>query len=250
MRTSNTWAGSYSINSGASFVNTDTCSHVVTGPWYFVPNSVVGSGSSVTARYDDFLINLGTLSVSSYHTVGTWTSAAFPVPDSERIESVTVGHSGLTMNRNITRIEFLRNGFIEETFETDITSGASTDFSASVLIENFTDFRVRVFLSGNGTGTPVIESVEVYLHMITDVGAVDMTLLWILVFAIVFLAALGIIPSISFGGIFWIVAGLAGILLAMQIFSVTADALVSAVIGIIGILLILLGIARTATMEV
>jgi len=204
----------------------------------------------VTARYDDFLINLGTLSVSSYHTVGTWTSAAFPVPDSERIESVTVGHSGLTMNRNITRIEFLRNGFIEETFETDITSGASTDFSASVLIENFTDFRVRVFLSGNGTGTPVIESVEVYLHMITDVGAVDMTLLWILVFAIVFLAALGIIPSISFGGIFWIVAGLAGILLAMQIFSVTADALVSAVIGIIGILLILLGIARTATMEV
>jgi hypothetical protein len=69
----------------------------------------------------------------------------------------------------------------------------------------------------------------------------DMTVIWILIIAILILIGLGLWVE-SIGGILLILAGIATIVLGLQVFTLFAEVLIAAMVGALGIFLIILGI--------
>jgi hypothetical protein len=69
----------------------------------------------------------------------------------------------------------------------------------------------------------------------------DMTVIWILIIAILILIGLGLWVE-GIGGMLLILAGIATIVLGLQVFTLFADVLIAAMVGALGIFLIILGI--------
>jgi hypothetical protein len=69
----------------------------------------------------------------------------------------------------------------------------------------------------------------------------DMTVIWILIIAILILIGLGLWVE-GIGGMLLILAGIATIVLGLQVFTLFAEVLIAAMVGALGIFLIILGI--------
>lgn len=114
--------------------------------------------------FDDFHVAAGTIGAGGFRSAGNWLSDNWEVTgSSKRVGSLNVSHSGLSATYAIDKVELYRNDILRETFLTDITSGTFTVLQVSEVFESGSDFGVKIFLKGDGAGTPVISSIAVTL---------------------------------------------------------------------------------------
>ena len=101
-----------------------------------------------------------------YVSTGNWTSATQTITLGNQLKNTTIVHSDLTINNTIDRIEWLNasNGVVLATYETNITTGLNTTINESNLTSGTFDdvinnFKIRVFMVGNNTTTPIISEI-------------------------------------------------------------------------------------------
>lgn len=156
-RTGTGWVFSYSPD-GITWTSDETFTFA--GPSTVFPSFfVTDPKGGVTTRFnvDNYDLGSGTLTAGAYRTAGNWTSPTFPVPSNQAIDRVEIAGS-VTSTFALDRVEILQGGQVIQTSDTDNTMvvQAAARYSGSGLA-------VKIYLKGNGTGTPSITSVTVYL---------------------------------------------------------------------------------------
>jgi len=98
----------------------------------------------------------------AFRSDGEWTSSVYTVPVNKTITSVQLNHTGLNATYAIDRIEFLNNSILRDAYDTDIITGATTIITLNASRFNESDtFQIKIFLKGDGYGTPMITAVHV-----------------------------------------------------------------------------------------
>jgi len=115
------------------------------------------------------------------NTTATWASGSLSVPVGYKLANLTLVYFGVDVNHYIDRVEILdANGSVLSTYDENIASGTSVTLTSSDFDNGFdstagTDFKVKVYLVGNGSSTPVIE--EVYGFFTKSVEEVSTNLI-------------------------------------------------------------------------
>jgi hypothetical protein len=101
-------------------------------------------------------------------------------------------------------------------------------------------WKIRIGLGGNGDDTPSITSIVIGLNYQASAATpTDYMPIWILTALVVLLFLVG--TKLPF---LWIFSGIAGLLLAIQIYNTLADPVLSTVIAGFGVMLMIVGIFR------
>jgi len=86
------------------------------------------------------------------------------MPNTEAVEDTTIYHT-VSPTSYIDRVEWLVDGQAKASYDTDITSGASTtitrdDVTGGSFNAVNDDFQIKLYLAGTGADTPAITKVE------------------------------------------------------------------------------------------
>lgn len=99
-------------------------------------------------------------------TSGDWRSAAQTMTAGKKLDDITINHSGLSATYYIDKIEMLKaaDNSIQNTYDVDIKSGASTNLTevelGSLAWSADENFKVKIYLAGDGDDSPIITQVE------------------------------------------------------------------------------------------
>ena len=122
---------------------------------------VTGTGTSHWYNYKE--ITLTTLA-NAFRTAGNWESDIYAVPADKMLYNLTIDHNGLSASNYISKVEILQGGDIAYSNDTDITSGSSTTFTGEGVYNVTTgDMTVKLYLAGNGAGSPIVTRVYGYI---------------------------------------------------------------------------------------
>jgi len=218
-RVGSTYTTYYSCN-GSAWTQDET--FIRTGLSAVYANIAQGNNGAVDGfmNIDDFLVATGTVGSGGFRISGDWISPTIPLPENRRVDFVRVTYSNVNAGNYITRVEFIRNSSVDQEFDSDLTSGTSHDYNATSVLRGLSNFNFRIYLIGNGSSTPVIESIEVFLMAIEPLSA-DPTelLILILLFAMfIFLFVVGLYNRFVMVG-----ASIVSVFLAIQTFTMTEN---------------------------
>lgn len=196
----NTWSFYYSFD-GSAWTFHVSCVLAVTGPFYAsFEQGDNGNPLSIIDDFDDWyaasnvIAGSGLTNTSSeYRTTGVWYSEPFTIVSGQRLARVALTHSGLSVDSIIDQVDFEIDGSVIETFPGDINTGSITYLYSDS--NRIGEARIGIRLSGNGSLTPYILSVEIIL---TEGGNVldEGTLAVLLLIVWLALVVLGIfVPS-------------------------------------------------------
>jgi hypothetical protein len=152
-RTGSTWTWYHSAD-GSAWTQDEQCTFAVLGPLYpSVMEKDERSGAATVFAVDNVVVVAGLVAAGGFRTSGDWTSPVFDIPSGQAIDHIhVVGSFDATFA--LDRSEIRKGGSIVEAFETDNT----------VLITPThricgSGISVRIYLRGNGAGTPVVSDV-------------------------------------------------------------------------------------------
>ena len=112
-------------------------------------------------KYDDFAITSGTLSDSPYRTSGSWTSPT-QATAGEYPHRISIIASSLSATSYVDGIDILDAAAnIVYSDATNFNAGTTTDYVIPYSEAVANAWSVRVNLAGDGSGTPVVESISV-----------------------------------------------------------------------------------------
>jgi len=154
-RVGTTWTWYYS-GDGVTWTQDEQCVFTVTGGLY-VSLLVADVRGGVTTRFelDNYHVAGGTVDPLGFRTSGDWTSPAFDVPSGMEIDHVEI--SGTFAGPSaLDRTDIRKAGLVLETFESD--NLLIVDPAGRVCGN---DVSLRLYLVGDGAGTPGLTRVEV-----------------------------------------------------------------------------------------
>ena len=157
-RSGTAWAFSYSLD-GTAWTRAAACSPAASGPMYaslFVKDPK--AGKTTTYALDDYRAIAGSVAAGGFRTSGDWTSAPFAIPLGEILDRVEVTGT-FDATYALDRVELLQGGSVVEASEDDndlVVTPASQVSGA--------DIQVRLYLKGNGAGTPAVTRVEAFFR--------------------------------------------------------------------------------------
>jgi len=160
-RTGTSWTTYFSCN-GSTWTTDETFTFSTTNALYpifeFFRNGPAEAGG--TTDFDSWQMTTGTPDSGGFRASGDWISTSFTVPAAQRVSQIELTHSSLSATAYIDQLDIRDSGgAVLESFTTDITSGTSTVLTPSGNRNGI--LTVRVFLAGNGAGTPVLEAVAI-----------------------------------------------------------------------------------------
>ena len=104
---------------------------------------------------------------NQYVASGNWASATQTMTSGSKLNDITITHSGLDASNYIDTIEILdaSDDSVISTSTTNIITGASTTLTSSDFDNGFdgtlsTDFKVKIYLVGDNTTTPIITQID------------------------------------------------------------------------------------------
>ncbi len=155
-RVGNAWTWSFGPD-GTAWAQDESCTFAVTGA-LFVSFLVadVRSGVRTQFDFDGYHVAAGSLGAGGFRTSGDWISPDFDVPTGMEVDRVEITGSFDATNA-LDRSEIRKAGTVLEAFEAD--NDLALDPVARACGD---DLSVRLFLKGDGTGTPVLTRVEVF----------------------------------------------------------------------------------------
>ncbi|MFH0815410.1 MAG: hypothetical protein V1934_01135 [Methanobacteriota archaeon] len=170
-------AAYYKLDGGADITSdtgwTLTCQKAVgtaTGPMSAILYVYTSQffNSEIDGYFDDVYVKQGTIA-DSFRTNGTWTSAEQTVPLTDAFDSTTINYSGASPQNCIDRVEWLVNGTVMASYDTDVTSGNSITISESDLSTGSYSgingaYNVRFCLVGDGSGSAIVDKIELETH--------------------------------------------------------------------------------------
>ena len=119
----------------------------------------------VVGDFDNFQITSATFTTGSYRISGDWLSDTISMTLGNSLFNTTIYYSGVSSSNYIDKIEWLVNGVVEATYDTNIISDNSKTIKNSDLTSGSfnnvdQDFKIKVYLVGSGTGSPSVSKIE------------------------------------------------------------------------------------------
>ena len=119
--------------------------------------------SVIDGYFDNMYVRQGTMA-SAFRTSGAWTSALQSMPVSNTLGSTTIYYAGATAQKYIDRVEWLVNGTVKATYNTDVTSGSSivirqSDLASGAFSSVNGPYKVKVYLVGDASGSAIIDRI-------------------------------------------------------------------------------------------
>lgn len=234
-RVTNTWTFYYS-DDGSSWTQDESCSHTVTGGLYvnnyFDDNADAGAGSTV---YDNWYA----VATVPWRTTGTWLSQMFDAATG--VATITLVHSGLSADLYIDEVALWQSGNPIQTWATNIITGTTTILTVTAP-ETGTDFQVIITLAGDGTGTPVVESVNTVDKTVCDPTSPGPN--WVMIGLYTVLMIAFVVIGVVVNNLTIILAGIAGMLLGFEVWQATCSVPGTTLYFLIPIFLLLWALSR------
>jgi len=160
MRVTNTFTAYYSTDGIVWTLDETTTNANIGGNFYFQVACSINGVSTCDLDFDDYHLATGTLSSTGYRTIGNWTSASQTDPAPERITSAIVNYSGASVTNYITSFTILDALGATLFFDgTDLTGGTTQTYTVPNVTPGL-NWKVRLNLTGDGTGTPTITNID------------------------------------------------------------------------------------------
>jgi hypothetical protein len=107
-------------------------------------------------------------------STSSWTSGTITMTAGSRLLNTTITHT-VDSNSFINKVEWLEGGTVTATYDLDMVSGTSTNITQSDadLIDVDSDFTIKVYLTSNSTGTPIITQIEGYYELLNSAPSID-----------------------------------------------------------------------------
>lgn len=113
------------------------------------------------ADWDDYRVNSGTVGSGGFRTAGQWTSDSQTDTDPDEITNITVTYLGASAANYITSMTLLDGAGATLFFDgTDVTSGITKSYTVPNVLPG-ANWKVRLNMTGDGTGTPTITSIVI-----------------------------------------------------------------------------------------
>jgi len=167
-RAGNLWKWSYSFD-GSTWLLDRQCTFAgVAGGLY--PSLLATdekSGPPTKFDLDDFTIVSEAVGVGGFRTAGDWTSPPFDIPSGKVLDQVAITGS-FTPTWALDRTEIRKSGTVLASFDQDnlLTVTPSLTVCGSGI-------DIRLFLKGDGTGTPIVTQVDAILRGATAAQTIE-----------------------------------------------------------------------------
>lgn len=195
----------YSCN-GTTWTTDETATFTTSSNLWIYFSLVVNGLTAGTAEMDDVHLANGLVSAGGFRSSGTWRSAA-QASTTEQYDFASIRYSGVSSTNYVTTFSLI-NGIGSYVFidSTDITSGTQHVYSIPDIIV-VGPWSVEFNFTGDGSGTPSLESVMITTSLAPGISNEDILMLvvFLLVFSFLFILGTKKHPM------FYILCGIIGI---------------------------------------
>ena len=208
----------YSSN-GVNWVQDESTTFTTSDVLFLQVGFALGTATTIwfTYSFDDIVFTAGTIATNGYRSSGNWTSPIYAVGSNYTVSQIILSHESLTAEYVIDFIRIYSNGTLVWEYTDDIESGTLSLFNVSETIQwNVT---VRIGLKGVGSGTPILTAIGIELSEILSVEPEAMNVLALLLIAIVLQFVLWILSLVYGNAMLSAVTGIIGILLTLGLWN-------------------------------